>query len=158
MRILKYSLSAIGLLFTLSAFSKTVSHHVLEDETAWFISNVYYGSGQQFPKLLKTNSLTRAEDIREGMTIQIEDPKFDKSQVEFHARYQRLWSDRQKALGLTKGDKLPVSKVVIPTEKIMGRDKTKLPFSDLRPEGKSASELAHEELLKGSRISQEQGQ
>jgi len=156
MKIIRFAAALILSLLSFSAQAKVVTHLVLEDETAWFLAHVYYGSGPQFTKLLSANQLTRAEDMKTGMEIRIEDPKFSKDQTQFNERYNKLWAQRQKALGLTKGNELPSSKVVIPTENILHKDKSpQLPFSELKDPTRSAAEMAKEELLKGSRSSQE---
>lgn len=156
MKIILLAILAAVSMLSFSAFAKTVTHVVLEDETAWFLAHVYYGSGKQFTKLLSSNGLSRAEDMKTGMQIKIDEPKYSKDHPEFTDRYNKLWAARQKALGLTKGEELPNSKVVIPTEKIRNKDQSpKLPFSDLRDSSQSAADLAKKELLKGSRSSEE---
>jgi hypothetical protein len=130
---------ASWLTFSSTAFSQTphvVTHVVLEDETAWFIASVYYGNGAQYPKLLASNHLTRPEEMKEGLEIRIENPKFFKEQSDFSARYAKLWEGRQKALGLKTSQALPNTKVVIPTESIRNQDNTpKLPFTEVRSAG-----------------------
>ncbi len=133
---LKCSLTLLSfLLFSTVGFAKSthiVKHTVLEDETAWFLASVYYGSGSLFTKLLESNQLTRAEDMKVGMEISIEDPKFHQEQAGFANRYAKLWEGRQKALGLNNGSSLPNAKVVIPTETIRSQDTLKkLPFNDI---------------------------
>lgn len=122
-----------------STFAKTpvvVKHIVLEDETAWFLAHVYYGSGKQYPKLLAANKLSRPEEIKEGMEIQIESPKYFKEQSDFSKRYADLWQVRQKALGLKNGSPLPNAKVVISTETIRNQDSLpQLPFTEVRAAG-----------------------
>lgn len=128
--------SLVGLLLSLSplVFAESITTHVVaEDETAWFIAQVYYGKGSEYPKLLFSNNLKRPEDMTTGMSIRIENPKFSKKQSAFAARYSRLWTARQKALGLQVGSSLPHSKVVIPTEKIRTQDNTPhLPFTEVK--------------------------
>jgi hypothetical protein len=123
------------LLLSPHGFAKSphlIKHTVLEDETAWFLASVYYGNGSMFPKLLESNQLTRAEDMKVGMEISIEDPKFHREQAGFASRYAKLWEGRQKALGLNSGSALPNAKVVIPTETIRSQDSLKkLPFNEL---------------------------
>jgi hypothetical protein len=107
------------------------THVVAEDETAWFLASVYYGKGQEFPKLLSSNHLQRPADMKEGMTLKIENPKYSHKSPGFKARYDKLWKARQKALGLSVGSELPTSKVVIPTERILHQDKTPtLPYQE----------------------------
>jgi len=119
-----------------AAFAKpanVITHVVLEDETAWFLASVYYGNGTSFPKLLTSNHLTRPEDMKVGMEIRVEEPKFHKEQASFAARYAKLWEGRQKALGLKIGSSLPNAKVVIPTETIRSQDSLqKLPFTEVQ--------------------------
>lgn len=116
-----------------SAAEPVITHVVTEDETAWFLASVYYGKGSDFPKLLKSNKLSRPEDMTEGMEIRIENPKFSKTSPGFSDRYDRLWEQRQKSLGLNSGQALPHVKVVIPSEKIRNRDHTPtLPFTEVR--------------------------
>lgn len=146
MKITSLALVLAALILPATAAAKTIRHVVLEDETAWFLAHVYYGSGKLFTKLLSANHLTRAEDMKVGMEIQIEDPRFSKDQPRFNERYNHLWAARQKALGLTKGKELPISKVIIPTENIRHKDKTqKLPFSEVNEASHSAADPAKEE-------------
>ncbi len=110
-----------------------LTHAVTEGETALFLATVYYGKGHEYTKLLKANGVKRPEDIIEGMTIRIENPKFSKGSPEFADRYDRLWEKRQKALGLNAGKALPHARVVIPSDKIRKQDNTPhLPFVDVR--------------------------
>ncbi len=119
--------------FAFAASTKVVKHVVQEDETAWFLASVYYGNGNHYTKLLQANGLTRPEEMKEGMEIQIPEPKFYKEQADFSARYAKLWEARQKALGLQKGSPLPNAKVVIPTETIRQQDSLQnLPFKEVR--------------------------
>ncbi|MEZ0392620.1 MAG: LysM peptidoglycan-binding domain-containing protein [Pseudobdellovibrionaceae bacterium] len=152
----KFGLIAVIVsVWALSTQAKVVKHVVLEDETAWFIAQVYYGNGTQFTKLLSANKLSRPEDMKEGMEILIEDPKFSQEQNQFAERYTKLWAARQKALGLTTGESLPSSKVVIPTQKILNQDNTpKLPFTEVRDPAQSTADLANHELHKGTRSSE----
>lgn len=124
------------LVFSSAGFAKSkhvITHKVLEDETPWFIASVYYGSGALYTKLLTANGLDRAEQIKEGMEIRIEDPKYHQAQTSFTFRYAKLWEGRQKALGLRKGHALPNASVVIPTETIRSQDSTKqLPSKEIQ--------------------------
>ncbi len=116
--------------------NQTVTHVVQEDETAWFLASVYYGKGQEFTKILKSNNLVRPEDVKVGMEIQIQSPKFFKEQADFATRYAKLWEARQKALGLKVDSHLPKTLVVIPTETIRSRDTLeKLPAIEVRESG-----------------------
>lgn len=136
------------------AGSLTIEHVVGEDETAWFLAQLYYGQGAQYPKLLKSNGLQRAEDLKPGLEIRVENAVYHKNQPDFARRYSRLWEQRQKALGLKVGSKLPHSQVVIPTETIRDRDQTPtLPFSGKSPAKNSESEIGKEELRENSRTS-----
>ena len=132
--------------FSAVSFAKSphvVKHVVLEDETAWFLASVYYGNGAQYPKLLTSNHLSRPEEIKEGMEIQIEEPRFFKQQENFSVRYNELWEKRQKALGLQSGSPLPNAKVVIPTETIRNQDSLqKLPFTEVKSVAQPKPEAA----------------
>jgi hypothetical protein len=111
----------------LATESVFVMHQVLEDETAWFLASVYYGHGDQYTKLLDANHLSRPEDMKEGMEIRIEAPRFSEHQADFKQRYTRLWEARQKALGLNSNQ----SKVNLATDSIRTHDRTaKLPFNE----------------------------
>ncbi len=136
------------------AAEKIVTHKITEDETAWFLASLYYGNGNQYQKLLQTNHVNRPEDLKEGMKIQVSNPKYNPEDPQFKERYTKLWQARQKALGLTEGHSLPNSKVVIATEKIRQHDRlTQLHFNEAKNPQKSAAELAREELEKMGRSS-----
>jgi hypothetical protein len=140
-----FSFSAVA--NTTEETPKIITHKVVEAETPWFLAQVYYGSGAQYTKLLKSNGWTRPEEMKEGMEIRIEDPKHFNTQANFSNRYSNLWEKRAKALGLKVDNRLPASKVVIPTQQIRNKDNTpKLPFTEVKDSGRSAAEMAHEEL------------
>jgi hypothetical protein len=121
---------------SLAKSAHVVTHVVQEDETAWFLASVYYGNGNAYTKILETNKLVRPEDVKVGMSIQIQDPKYFKEQIDFSNRYAKLWEVRQKALGLQTGTHLPKTLVVIPTETIRSRDTLeKLPAIEVRETG-----------------------
>lgn len=108
--------------------SKEILHEVQEDETAWFLAQLYYGSGAQYPQILKANSFTRAEDIKAGLKIRIENAKYSPEQNDFPERKKSLWLKRQKALGLNRPDK--VSGLFLPTEEIRKKDRAKDPENE----------------------------
>jgi hypothetical protein len=133
----------IGSCGALAKAQKVVTHVVTEAETPWFLATVYYGSGPSFSKILETNHLQRPDDMKEGMKVRIEDPKYSEDQSGFSERYKRLWQARQTALGLTVGNKLPNSKIIIPADHILHQDRTpKLPFSEHQEPPQSATEMA----------------
>lgn len=128
---------------------KVVNHVVVEDETAWFLAQVYYGSGLEFPRLLTSNQLSRPSELKQGMKIRIKNPVYFKQQSQFASRYIRLWEQRQKALGLKAGSALPHAQVVIPTDEIRNRDQTpKLPFAEIPHSAASSAGLKKKESLR----------
>lgn len=151
----------LGIFFgaqTVLAYS--VSHTVTKDETVWFLASVYYAKGEKFPEILKANKLDHPDDIREGMKIQIPEPRFHPEVVHnketFAERYARLWEKRAKALkerltASVDDSPLPHSKVVIPTQKIREQDTIqKLPFTEVKDSTISPRERAEKELERTS--------
>ncbi len=149
-RVAAIVLFCTGSILSVSVFADrgtTATHKVSAAETPWFLAQVYYGNGAEFSKLLKTNHMTRPEEMREGIEIQIENPKFQESDPQFQKRYSDLWDKRSKALGLKIDNRMPSSKVVIPTQKIRSKDNTpNLPFTEVKDTGRSASQMANDEL------------
>lgn len=134
-----------------------VKHVVTKDETAWFLSNVYYGKGQEFEKILAANAFKSANELREGNEILIPNPKFHKGQSTFAAHYSELWDKRAKALKdrdkQVEADKymvrkpLPTSKVVIPTDEIRSKDSvSQFPFTEVKDPHHSPAEEAKKVL------------
>lgn len=126
----------------------TVTHTITKDETAWFLSSVYYGKGKEFDKILAANGFKNPADLKEGLEIQIPSPKFHKGQSGFAAHYSQLWDKRAKALKERNKDveadkyltqaPIPSSKVVIPTAKIRAKDKTpQFPFTEVKGDRQS---------------------
>ena len=138
-----------------------VKHVVTQDETAWFLANVYYGKGPQFEDILAANEMKDAKEIKEGMEIYIPNPKFHKGQTDFAARYTQVWEKRAEALkarnksvdanhSMLKSP-MPASKVVLPTEKIRAKDTTpSFPFTEVKNPHKSPAEMAKEVLREAS--------
>ncbi len=130
-----------------STETQTITHKVMEAETPWFLAQVYYGKGALYPRLLKTNGWNRPEEMKEGMEIRIEAPEHWDAQAGFSERYSAIWEKRSKLLGLKIDNRMPSSKVVLPTATILSHDSTpKLPFTEVKDTGKSPTEMANEEL------------
>ena len=126
---------------------RTITHKVTEAETPWFLAQVYYGKGALYTRLLQANGFSRPEEMKQGMEIRIVAPEHWDAQPEFSKRYSALWETRSKALGLKIDNRMPSSKVVLPTVKILSHDSTpRLPFTEVKEPGKSPVEMANEEL------------
>jgi len=134
--------------WTWQASAKDIHHTVTKDETPWFLATVYYGKGNDNVKILKANHLKNPDEMSEGMDVLIPDPKYDRSQSGFAARYSDLW--KKRAVALKKRNKdvsadkylvvepLPASKVVIPTEQIRRKDSLPtLPFTEIHEDSSS---------------------
>lgn len=143
----------------------TFEYTVLKDETAWFLSTVFYGKGQEYPRILSSNGLEKPEQIKEGMVLKIEGAQFWSTQAGFQERYADLLAKRSEALEKKKNaandedhkeNRTPAStnvghaegEVMIPVQKIRGKDSvSSLPFSSVVDSKSSPSELAKGELF-----------
>lgn len=129
---------------------------VKKGETAWFLASLFYGEPNDYKKILETNHFQKPEEMKEGMLIQIDGPKYFSTQVTFIQRYTDLWEKRE--LELNK-DRQPAQttaqnetrRVVIPLDRILRKDSLhQLPFTEVADPGKSASEMAQDELRRGA--------
>jgi hypothetical protein len=145
MKIFKILIAVLSLTSFSAQAGRSIQHEVQADETAWFISQVYYGSGLKYVDILKANKLQSPEQIRKGMLVKIPDPRFEQSQPNFKTRYERLADQRDQKL---KTQKSEVQKTSDSGSLPVGYrpQKTKLPFAKADRSGKSAAELAKEEL------------
>lgn len=142
---------------------------VLKDETAWFLSHVFYGKGQEFHKILDSNGLSKPEQIKEGMTLKIEGALFAKTHVGFAERYTDLWEKRSAALekksadinGGEYRDRAPANTQVerdsvVPVQHIRSKDSvSSLPFSQpvdhkVSPSDQAKDELFHRKMRKAN--------
>lgn len=141
--------SIIILILSLLSFhveAKLVDHKVQGDETAWFLSQIYYGTGARYPEILKTNSLSSAESLQPGSIVKIENPVFDPQQKGFEERFATLKKKRETELGLGWKASDHAKKVVVPNDKIANSLRTTLPFTDVKDPHKSALQRAKEEM------------
>lgn len=81
--------------------SKKTLHTMTKDETLWFLATVYYGNGSQYKKILSANHLTNVE-VDPGTVLNIPNPKFKPSMLNFTARYKKLYKIRQLSLNSKK--------------------------------------------------------
>lgn len=90
---------------------RMIRHIVLEDETAWFLAELYYGNGKQYPKILRENGLQRADEVGPGQVLKIKYPKFDPEDIRFDERVKRLKAKRLQAMGSKNRLDLSVDKI-----------------------------------------------
>lgn len=99
---MKKIFSAFAVLFfmsvTIQAGGKEVKHTFKAGETLWFLSQVYYGDGNEYLKIVVKNHLPSAEDVHDGMELTIPEPKWDNSKEDFQAHYKELWDKREAQL------------------------------------------------------------
>ena len=123
---------------------KVIEHTVVKEETAWFLASVYFGHGEDYKKILATNHLEKPEQIKVGMVLKIEEPKFQPESENFKKHYSHMWELREQKLGhVEKTASVTVndSKVEIPTAEIRKEDTVKeLPFHEDKPYIRSALE------------------
>jgi hypothetical protein len=150
----------IGIAILLSFFpisswaGRTVKHDVQSTETAWFLAQVYYGTGLKYVEILKANRLENADALRAGMKVKIVDPRFESSQPNFAERYQRLAGQRDQKLKMQKTQiEKPETKGVLP---VGHHKKSKLPSADQSSNSSSSpAAMAIEELKKSMRTSED---
>ncbi len=90
---------------------RMVRHIVLEDETAWFLAELYYGKGSDYKKILKENGFSRPNEVVVGQVLKIKYPNYDPEDVAFNERIKILKKKRLQALGAKNRLDLGVAKI-----------------------------------------------
>jgi hypothetical protein len=123
----------ILIILSFHAGAKIVDHKVQGNETAWFLAQLYFGTGARYPEILKTNSFNSTDAIKPGGIVKIENPLYDPTQKNFQERLQQLKKKRETDLGTAS------AKSVHPSAGI-------LPFMKVKESQKSAQQRAKEEI------------
>lgn len=82
-------------------------HEFKKDETLWFISHVYYGTGKNYPRLMEANGLANPEAVKIGQNLKVPGPtKYspEKDKDQFMERYEMLFKERAEKLAAMKMD------------------------------------------------------
>lgn len=147
----KYALS-LFFVFGLQVAKADTIHKVTYEETAWFISQLYYGDGSKFTEILQANGLESADQIKSGMDLVIPLPKYPATAVDFKNRYAELKAERSKKLAAKKMGKLDAATqmVVVPPVEIQSQVGTgDLPVTEVKG-ALSPAEKARAELRKAA--------
>lgn len=75
-----------------------VFHEIRNDETLWFLSEVYYGRGDQFNKIMEANHVKADTKLEKGQRILIPAPVFHPGSKEFEARFEKMRKAREAKL------------------------------------------------------------
>jgi hypothetical protein len=143
---MRSTLFIILVTFCFQAQPSVVEHKVQEDETAWFVSLIYYGDGARFSEILTFNHIDPASILKDGTVLKIENPKFAPSQSDFVARLEGLRKKREERRRNHARIEDQKTKVVIPSAKIRDSLESSLPFSEVKDSQQSLFEKAKEEF------------
>lgn len=159
--------------FTHLAFAndvKMIKHKVQSHETAWFLSQVFLGHGKHYKELLAMNDMKSPDELKYGKEIIVMKPKYDPSQKDFSARYERLLQERSEKLYSHKKTEpvksayqyteaahreiasevsSSVKAVEVPSQKVKEQTpKVEFPFTPVKSSAKTPADMAREELEK----------
>lgn len=121
-----------------------VKYKVGKDETAWFLSQVFYGTGKDYLKILDANQMKSADELVTGKEIIVKNPLHHPEQATFTERYAKLWEKREKALEAKRG--MPLTEVVVASSGV--KTESLLPTTEVKDPHKSPMDKAREELQK----------
>ena len=132
---------------------KVIQHKVQSHETAWFLSQVFFGHGKYYKELLAMNNLKSPNDLKYGKEITVMKPKFHPGQKDFSVRYEQLKEERSEKLyrqrGVASEISTSVKTVEVPSKAVRAAlPKLELPFTPVRDSTKTPADQAREELEK----------
>lgn len=147
-RLLKISSVLVLVLSTWVARADNQSiQHVFQDgETLWFLSQIYYGDGSHFEKILKANQLASSEKVPQGRKLKIPSAIYRPEQPGFDLRLSYLRDRRAEALAKRSvaSDDGRMKTVVVP---VIHPPKSGLPIFEIHDtRGGSPSDKAKAEL------------
>ena len=115
---------------------KKHQHEFKEGDTLWFLSQIYYGDGAQYTRILEANQLKSAGAVRDGQKLVIPGALFTPEQPGFDIRLAHLREKRAQNLAkrLMASESAPTAEpaktVVIP--KYTPKLPSNLPFTEVR--------------------------
>lgn len=149
---------------------KMIKHKVQSHETAWFLSQVFFGHGSHYKELLAMNDLKTPDELKYGKEIIVMKPKFHPGQKDFAARYNQIKEERSEKLyrhkkpatyeshynakevkhrGVASEVSTPVKTVEVPEKSVSeAKAKAELPFTSVKDPRKTPADQAREELEK----------
>lgn len=153
---MKSIILVLAAMFTFSAHAgRVIEHQVKENETAWFLSQLYYGSGLKYTEILENNKMSMPSDLKTGQVIKVINPSFDSTQPNFNERYKRLAQQRAEKLKniplQVPGESQDSEKSPLPVGQ---KKESKLPFVRTDDGKLSPAQRAIEELKKTMRLSE----
>ncbi len=77
---------------------KKYQHEFKEGDTLWFLSQIYYGDGAQYTRILEANQLKSAGAVRDGQRLVIPGALFTPEQPGFNIRVAHLRQKRAQNL------------------------------------------------------------
>ena len=89
------------LITALSFFAQAESlvfHEIRNDETLWFLAEVYYGNGKLYPKIADANMLDESSKLFKGRRLLIPEPVFSPDSSDFEQRFAMLQRRRAQKL------------------------------------------------------------
>lgn len=120
------------------AQGKVIEHQVQGDETAWFVSLIYFGKGDRNAEILRYNKIA-ASDLKPGIILKIENPIYFPEQRDFQKRLAHLKDKRAQRLNTAATAKEA-------PRATSEENSSGLPFSMVKDTGKSPRQKAMEEL------------
>ncbi len=113
-------------------------HKVAQNETVWFLAQVYYGDGHKFTEIVFANHMKKAEDLVVGEEVVVPLPKFSNKDAGFKARYEKMFAARAaiQIAGKVKKGK--------PKEPIANR--TEVPSKEISTKSVAIKETAIKEI------------
>ncbi len=97
--------------------AELVYHEFKKNETAWFMAQIYFGTGSRYTEILAANDLSSPNQLVVGKKYLIKDPKFSPDSSGFQERFSRINHNRELALAAktTNGAQEQVAAAVAPT-------------------------------------------
>lgn len=146
----KYLTALTVLIFSQAVVAKDfeVTHKIGKDETAWFLSQVFYGKGADYKKILEANNMKSPDELVTGKEIRIRNPLHHPEQKNFTDRYTQLWEKREKVLEQKRGEIMVKEVVVASGDVRKSTENSSLPFTEVKDPNISPVDKAKEELQK----------
>jgi hypothetical protein len=102
--------------------STDVFHVVKDNETVWFIAEIYYGKGLDFEKILSANNMKSSTELKTGEKIVVPEPRYLPDHTGFKQRYESLAKARERKLA-EKGSTSMTGKEILKQLKLQTTEK-----------------------------------
>jgi len=92
---------------------KPVTHEFTDDETLWFVAQLYYIKGENYKKIMAANGIKDPNSVKKGTMLVIPDPVHNPHHKDLSARYKMLHEIRTEKLA---GNKHKVAPTAVESE------------------------------------------